>query len=90
MQSFVKSMVLSVGLLAGTLATAQAQSVANLPPTSYVPAPTATTPAASSAMIYPSPGNNGTWQEQHYTAKEGDKDPGLHPYTMPHFSPAPN
>ena len=52
MQSFVKSMVLSVGLLAGTLATAQAQSVANLPPTSYVPAPTATTPAASSAKIY--------------------------------------
>ena len=90
MPSLVKSTILSVGLLAGAMATAQAQSVAAVPLTSPVPAPTATAPATSSAKIYPSPGNNGTWQQQHYTATENDKAPGRHPYTMPHFGPAPN
>jgi hypothetical protein len=90
MQSLVKSTIVSMGLLAGVIATAQAQSVATLPPTSPVPAATVTTPATSSAKIYPSPGNNGAWQEQHYTATDNDKGPGRHPYTTQHFGPAPN
>lgn len=91
MPNLLKSAVLGVGLLTGVVATAHAQSVAALPPTSSVPAPTvATPPAVSSAKIYPDPGSNGGWKEEHYQATDADNDPGRHPYTMPHFGPAPN
>jgi hypothetical protein len=91
MHSLLKSSVLGVGLLTGVIATAHAQSVANLPPTGPVQAPTVTAPpAVSSARISPDPGSNGGWKEEHYQATDADKNPGRHPYTMDHFGPAPN
>ena len=90
MNSLLKSTVLGVGLLAGIAATAQAQSISALPPNSPPAAPAAATPPASSAKIYPSPGNAAAWGEPHYQPTEADKDPARHPYTMPHFGPAPN
>jgi hypothetical protein len=90
-QSLLKSMVLGVGLLAGVSATAYAQSVSTVPPTSPPTAPTATTaPAASTAKIYPNPGANGSWQEEHYKATETDNDPARQPYSKSSFGPRPN
>jgi hypothetical protein len=66
MPSLFKSTVLGLGLVAGVALTAHAQSVSALPPTSPATAPTATAPAYSSAKIYPNPGNNSTWQEEHH------------------------
>jgi hypothetical protein len=78
-------------LLAGVSATAHAQSVSALPPSSPATAPTATTPpVVSSAKIYPDPGGNSAWKEEHYQPTETDNDRGRHPYTTPHVGPAPN
>jgi hypothetical protein len=75
MSNLLKSTVLGVALLAGIAATAHAQSVSALPPTSPATAPSvATTPAYSSSKIYPNPGNGVTWQEEHYQAT-GAQDP---------------
>ena len=91
MHNLLKSTVLGVGLLAGVSATAHAQSVATLPPTSPATAPTATTPpVVSSAKIYPNPGISSQWQEEHYKATESGDDVKQHPYTAPHVGPAPN
>ena len=90
MHSLLKATVLGVGLLAGASAAAYAQSVSALPPTSPETAPTATMPPVSSEKISPNPGNNAAWQEQHYTAAPADDDPARHPYSAPHFAPAPN
>jgi hypothetical protein len=90
-QSLLKSMVLGVGLLAGVSATAYAQSVSTVPPTSPATAPTATTaPAASTAKTYPDPGSSGSWKVEHHEATQADDDPGRHPYSKGHFGPAPN
>jgi hypothetical protein len=91
MNSSLKSAVLGVGLLVAAAATAQAQSVSSLPPTNpaTVP-PTATAPAASTDKIVPNPGNNSTWKEEHAAAAPAADNPGSHPYTIPHFGPAPN
>ena len=90
-QSLLKSMVLGAGLLAGVSATAYAQSVSTVPPTSPATAPTATTaPAASTAKIYPNPGANGSWQEEHYKATETDNDPARQPYSKGGFGPRAN
>jgi len=91
MHSLLKLTVVGAGLLVGVAATAYAQSVAVLPPASPATAPAATTgPAVSSAKIYPDPGSNGAWKEEHYKGAQSDNAPGQHPYTMPHFGPAPN
>jgi len=113
MSSPLKSTILGLGLLAGVAATAHAQSVSALPPTSPGTAPTAVAPAYSSAKMYPDPGGSvnireehsqpvaspkispdpgrGTgWQDQHYTAADGDKAPARQPYSTSHFGPAPN
>lgn len=91
MHSLLKSTVLAAGLLAAVTATAYAQSVSALPPTSsQTAAPADTMPPLSSAKITPSPGNNTGWHEEHYTAAPSDDDPARHPYTAPHFGPAPN
>jgi hypothetical protein len=91
MRSLLKSTVLGVGLLAAVSVTANAQSVSALPPTSSeTPPPAATMPPVSSDKIAPSPGNTAAWQEQHYTAAPSDDDPARHPYSAPHFAPAPN
>jgi hypothetical protein len=90
MHSLLKSTVLGLGLLAGLTATAYAQSVSTLPPTSPATASTAKTPPVSSANIVPNPGNNSQWKEEHYQAAKSDDAPGRHPYTVPHFGPAPN
>ncbi len=90
MHSLLKATVLGVGLLAGASAIAHAQSVSALPPTSSATAPTATKPALSSSKIFPNPGNSTGWTEEHYQAAQSDKDPGRHPYSTPHFAPAPN
>ena len=90
MRSLLKSTVMGVGLLAAVTVTANAQSVSALPPTNPNTAPTATMPPVSSEKISPNPGNNAAWQEQHYTAAPSDDDPARHPYSAPHFAPAPN
>jgi hypothetical protein len=91
MRSLLKSTVLGVGLLVSVAAAAQAQSVSSLPPTSAEPTAVTTTPPVSSAKIYPNPGNNGSWKEDHYQAVQTDESPARHPYTAsPHFGPAPN
>lgn len=87
MHNLLKSTVLGVGLLTGVIATAHAQSVSVLPPTSAATAPTATTPPVSSAKIYPNPGISTEWKVEHYKATETDNDVGRHPYTAPNFGP---
>ncbi len=90
MHSLFKSTALAAGLVAAVTATAYAQSVSALPPTSSETATTATMPPVSSAKIIPSPGNETVTQQEHYTAVPSDNDPARHPYTAPHFAPAPN
>jgi hypothetical protein len=91
MRGLLKSTVMGVGLLAAVTVTANAQSVSALPPTSPETAPTATMPPVSADKITPNPGNNAAWQEQHYTAAPpSNDDPAKHPYSAPHFAPAPN
>ena len=90
MHRWLKSAVLGAGLLTGLAGTAFAQSVASLPPSAPATAPTTTAPAVSNAKIYPDPGSNSSWKEQHYQVKQSDKDPGRHPYTTDHLGPAPN
>ena len=118
MSSLLKSTVLGLALLGGVAATAHAQSVSALPPTSPATAPSAASTAYSSSKIYPNPGNNTTWQEEHYQGStpdpyshsigpqpgnqssltplpgdhgtQADNIPAQHPYTTPHFGPAPN
>lgn len=83
MPSLFKTTVLSLGLLAGVVATAQAQSVSALPPTSSATGQTAATPPFSSSQsFYPKPGGNQVWQEEHYQPTAGyDTDRGQHPYS---------
>ena len=79
MSSFLKSTVAVLGLLAGVAATAHAQSVTALPPTSPASAPTATAPAYSSVKIYPDPGGSVNWREEHSQPAASAKtspDPG--------------
>ena len=82
MASLLKSSVLSLGLLAGLAATAQAQSVSALPPpggrTQASPPPTTT----STPSAFPKPGGNATWQEEHYQPSAGyEADQTRHPYS---------
>jgi len=79
MSSLLKSTILGLGLLAGVAATAHAQSVSALPPTSPSTAPTATAPAYSSAKIYPDPGgsvNFGAEHSQPVASPKISPDPG--------------
>ena len=82
MTSLLKSALLSLGVLAGGVAVAQAQSVTALPPSSPATAPTAVTPQYSSAKILPNPGGGSTWQEEHHQSSAGyDADATQHPYS---------
>lgn len=84
MHGLLRLTVLAAGLLAGVAVVANAQSVSSLPPTT-------TPPAASSAKIYPNPGNEGQWKEEHnQTTQSANEPPERHPYSTPHFGPAPN
>jgi hypothetical protein len=88
MPSFLKSAALSLGVLAGTTLAALAQSVSSLPPSSPATAPTAATPP-SSAKIFPNPGGNTTWQEEHAQPAVGyEADRSQHPYS-PSIGPQP-
>jgi len=89
MRNLLKSTIVGVGLLAGVAATAQAQSVSTLPPTTN-PAANATTPPVSSAKIYPSPGNAAAWSDQHYQATENENDRARQPYSARDMGPKPN
>jgi hypothetical protein len=46
--------------------------------------------AVASPKISPDPGRGTGWQDQHYTAADGDKAPARQPYSTSHFGPAPN
>jgi len=82
MSSLLKSTVLTLGVLAGTAAVALAQSVSALPPSSPATAPTAATPSYSTTKIFPNPGNNTTWEEQHVQpAPSYEVDKSQHPYS---------
>ena len=88
MSSLLKSAVLSLGVLAGTAALAMAQSVSSLPPSSPATAPTAVAPP-SSAKIFPNPGGNTTWQEEHTQPAIGyEANRSQHPYS-PSIGPQP-
>lgn len=88
MSSLLKSTVLSLGVLAGTATLALAQSVSSLPPSSPATAPTAAT-SQSSAKIFPNPGGNTTWQEEHAQPAAGyEADRSQHPYS-PSIGPQP-
>jgi hypothetical protein len=83
MSNLLKSAVLSLGLLAGA-ATAHAQSVSALPPTSPPTAPTARDPVFSSTQsVFPKPGGGAVWQEEHHqpAAANYDSDKSQHPYS---------
>ena len=60
MPSLLKSTVIGFGLLAGVTATAYAQSVSALPPST----PTAVAPPYSATKIHPSPGGSTLWQQE--------------------------
>jgi hypothetical protein len=84
MSSLLKSTVIGFGLLAGVAATAYAQSVSTLPPTSPATAPTAApAPVTSSAQpASPNPGSNSTWREEHYQpGPDYATDKSQHPYS---------
>jgi hypothetical protein len=91
MHSLLKSAVLAAGVLVGVAGIANAQSVSSLPPAGPATAPTATTSSDSSAKIYPDPGSGTKWKEEHYqAAQSANEPPERHPYSTPHFGPAPN
>jgi hypothetical protein len=82
MSSLLKSTVLSLGVLAGTAAIALAQSVSSLPPSGPTTAPTVATSPPSTSKIFPNPGNNTTWQEEHAQPAAGyEADKSQHPYS---------
>ena len=82
MSSLLKSAVLSLGVLAGTAAVALAQSVSSLPPSSPATAPAVATPPSSTSKIFPNPGGNTTWQEEHAQPAGGyEADKSQHPYS---------
>lgn len=80
----LKSVMLSIGLLAGTALAAQAQSVSSLPPGGVVaPEPSAVTqPYGSPQSFYPKPGGNAVWKEDHYQPPaDYASNPADHPYS---------
>ena len=85
MVSLVKSTVVSVGLLAGLAATANAQSVSALPPGGGVPEPaqTARSPAfGSTQSFFPKPGGGEVIQEEHYQPPaDWNSNKADHPYS---------
>ena len=82
MVSLLKSSVLSLGLLTGLAAAAAAQSVSALPPAG---GPTQTSPPPvtfPTPSVFPRPGGNATWQEEHYQPSAGyEATPAQHPYS---------
>jgi hypothetical protein len=70
--SMLKSMILSLGLAAGVAISAQAQSVATLPPNGGLPAQTAKTPPFQSTQsFYPRPGGSEVLKEEPYQPPAG-------------------
>ena len=83
MPSLLKSTVLGLGLLAGVVATADAQSVSSLPPAGGATAPTIP-PAVTSPTqsILPKPGGGTPFEEGHYQAPtDWDSNMNNHPYS---------
>jgi hypothetical protein len=82
MPSMLKSTVLGVALLAGTVLAAQAQSVSSLPPTGGAPTQSAATPPASPPNVGLSPGASSTPTEPHYQSSAPyASNPAEHPYS---------
>jgi hypothetical protein len=83
MPSVFKSMVLGTGLLAGVAASAHAQSVSALPPTSPPSEQTARSPVYSSTQsVYPRPGGMEVLREEHYQPPANyDSNKSQHPYS---------
>jgi hypothetical protein len=83
MPSLFKSAILGLGLLAGVGATAHAQSVSALPPTSPAAGKIVTPPPSPTTQsFFPKPGGNQAWEEQHYQPSAGyDADAAQHPYS---------
>jgi len=82
MPSMLKSTVLGVALLAGTVLAAQAQSVSSLPPTGGAPTQSAAPPPASPPNVGLSPGASSTPTEPHYQSSAPyASNPAEHPYS---------
>jgi hypothetical protein len=82
MPSMLKSTVLGVALLAGTVLAAQAQSVSSLPPTGGAPMQNAATPPASPQNVGLSPGAAPAWKAEHIQSSAPyASNPAEHPYS---------
>lgn len=84
MSSLLKSTVIGLALVTGVAATAYAQSLSTLPPTSPATAPTAAPAPVTSSTQPPSlnPGGNSTWREEHYQpGADYATDKSQHPYS---------
>ena len=84
MSSLLKSAVLGASMLVALGATASAQSVANLPPTSQAapPAPVMGAPVASSLKgVQPDPGSLGAWKHEAQLPADYATNANLHPYS---------
>lgn len=83
MACFVRPALFGLGLVIGIIAAAEAQSISALPPRGPSTAPTAKTPPFSSTQsVYPKPGGNSVWRDQHYhPAQQYDADKSQHPYS---------
>jgi len=82
MPSMLKSTVLGVALLAGTVLAAQAQSVSSLPPTGGASTQSAATPLASPPNLGLSPGAGPAWKAEHIQSSAPyTSNPAEHPYS---------
>lgn len=86
MPSIVKSVLLGVGLVAGTALAAQAQSVSSLPPGGgYAPQQQSavTQPYGSTQSFFPKPGGGQFWKEDPHYQPPADyaTNPDYHPYS---------
>jgi hypothetical protein len=82
MPSLLKSTALGLGLLAGVTASAYAQSVSSLPPTSGATAPTTAPITSSTQEFYPKPGGQASFKEEHYRPPaDYESNKSYHPYS---------
>lgn len=82
MASLLKTSVLSLGLLAGAVVAAQAQSVSSLPPAGGAPQASPPPITSSTQGVFPKPGGNAVWQDEHYQAPANyEADKVQHPYS---------
>jgi hypothetical protein len=88
----LRSMVLSVGLLAGVAATAHAQSVSTLPPDNGSPTQTARSPVTGSTQsFFPKPGGSQVITQENYQPQaSSNSNSAVQPNSKNWAGPKPN